>query len=183
MKQQLESFLYPGLIGRVEYLSTGYRYLPDKKGQCYIMVDKNEVFKMNDGNSIIKWYKTEQEIKNDLEVKVSVNQEDIEDVRKGSGGMIPEERLVVIAKNRKISICAKEIMSAQTMLGKSDFYTAASNFLSASIEDCLESRDILMNIFALVDRRVGKKRLIRMKENMKLKHPAVQYFYELRMGK
>jgi hypothetical protein len=112
-----------------------------------------------------------------------VSEEDIESARKGSGGIIPEERLAVIARNRKISICAKEMMSAQAILSKSNFYTRANNFLSGSIEDCLESRDILMNIFALVDRRVGKKRLLNMKEKMKTKHPIVQYFYELRMGK
>lgn len=181
MKQQLDSFLCPALIGRVEYRSSSYRYLPDKIGQCYITVDKKEIFNMNDKNSMIRWYQTEQEIKNDLETKVSVSEEDLEDVRKGSGGKIPEERLAVIAKNRKISVYAKEIMSAQTILSKSDFYNCANNFLSGSIEDCLESGDILMNIFALVDRRVGKKRLLNMKEKMKSKHPIVQYFYELRL--
>lgn len=183
MKQQLEGFLFPGLAGRVEYRSASYRYLPDRAGQCYITVDKREVFNMNDRTGMIRWYQTEQEIKNDLDAEISVSEEDIEEVRKGSGGTIPEERLAVIAKNRKMSDCAKEIMSAQGILSKSDFYTAANNFLSGSIEDCLESRDILMNIFALVDRRVGKKRLLNMSEKMKTKHPVVQYFYELRMGK
>lgn len=183
MKQQLESFLCPELIGRVEYCFTSYRYLPDKIGQCYITVDKKEVFNMNDKTSIILWYQTEQEIKNDLDIKISVSAEDIEGARRSSGGMIPEGRLEVIAKNRKISVCAKEIMSAQAILSKSNFYAAANNFLSGSIEDCLESKDILTNIFALVDRRVGKKRLLNMKEKMKTKHPIVQYFYELRMGK
>lgn len=183
MKQKLESFICPGLVGRVEYRSSSYRYLPDKTGQCYITVDKKEVFNMNDRTNMIKWYQTEQEIKNDLDVKITVSEEDIEEVRKGSGGTIPEERLAVIAKNRKISACAKEILSAQGILSKSDFYTSANNFLSGSIEDCLESKDILMNIFAMVDRRVGKKRLLNMREKMKTKHPVVQYFYELRMGK
>jgi hypothetical protein len=36
LKQQLESFLCPALDGRLEYRATGYRYLPDKAGLCYI---------------------------------------------------------------------------------------------------------------------------------------------------
>lgn len=40
LKQQLESFLSPALVGRVEYRATSYRYSPDKSGNCYITVDK-----------------------------------------------------------------------------------------------------------------------------------------------
>ncbi|HYE09093.1 MAG TPA: hypothetical protein VEF53_02825, partial [Patescibacteria group bacterium] len=57
-----------------------------------------------------------------------------------------------------------------------------NKFLSISIEESIESKDILLNIFALVDRRIGKKRLLSMTEKMKLKHPIVQYFYELRLS-
>lgn len=71
-------------------------------------------------------------------------------------------------------------MSAQTSLSKSNFIVIATKYLSISIEESLESDDILLNILALVDRRVGKKRILNMSEKMKLKHPIVQYFYELR---
>lgn len=33
-----------------------------------------------------------------------------------------------------------------------------------------------------VDRRVGKKRILNMAEKMKLKHPILQFFYELRLS-
>lgn len=180
MKQNLESFLSPVLVGKVEYRATGYRYLLDKSGRCYITVEKMEVFNMCDETTQVRWYQTEQEIKNDPDIHIPVNQEDIEMVRKDTAGTIPEERLVVIARNRKLTIYAKELISAQTALYKSDFYAVANTFLSDSIENSLESKDILLNVFALVDRRVGKKRLLTMEEKMKLKHPIVQYFYELR---
>lgn len=182
MKQQLESFLAPALAGRVEYRATSYRYAPDKSGRCYITVDKREVFNMCDISTMIKWYSTEQEIKNDLDTEIQITEEDIDRVRRDSTGAIPEERLAVIARNRKISEYAKEIMASQAVLSKSDFYDAANRFLSGSIEECLNSKEILFNIFAIVDRRVGKKRLVNMKEKMKTKHPIVQYFYELRLG-
>jgi len=180
MKQHLESFLCPVLVGRVEYRATSYRYIPDKAGNCYITVDKKEVFNMNDATTKIRWYQTEQEIKNDPDVIIPVSEEDIEIVRKDISGIVPEERLVVIARNRKISVYAKEMLVAQVALSKSDFYASANTFLSDSIEKSLESKDILLNIFGLVDRRIGKKRLLDMREKMKLKHPIVQYFYELR---
>lgn len=180
MKQNLESFLCPALVGRVEYRATGYRYLPDKVGRCYITVDKREVFQMNDLSTGIRWYQTEQEIKIDLEYRISVTQEEIETVRKDTSGKVPEDRMIVIARNRKLSMISKDILEAQAVLSKSDFYSITNNFLSISIEDSLESKDILLNIFALLDRRVGKKRLQNLGEKMKLKHPIVQFFYELR---
>lgn len=74
------------------------------------------------------------------------------------------------------------MLSAQSALSKSNFNVVANRFLTISIEESLESNDILLNILALVYRRVGKKRLLNMAEKMKLKHPIVQYFYELRLS-
>lgn len=180
LKQQLESFLSPALVGRVEYRATGYRYLPDKVGLCYISVDKKDVLRMNDKASPIRWYQTELEIKNDPDIQIPISDEEMEAVRKDTQGNVPEDRLKVIARNRKITGYAKELMSAQASLSKSNFVALANQFLSTSIEENIESKDILLNILALVDRRVGKKRILNMSEKMKLKHPVVQYFYELR---
>src|SRR5690554_4455300 len=167
LKQILESFLSPALLGRVEYRSTSYRYLPDKAGHCYIAVDKKNVLNMMDKTTLIRWYQSEQEIKNDPNIHIPINDEEIEAVRNDTKGVIPEDRLIVIARGRKLSENAKEILLAQSALSKSNFIVVANKFLSTSIEDCLESNDILLNILALVDRRVGKKRLINMTEKMK----------------
>jgi len=182
VKQNLESFLCPALYGRVEYLATSYRYLPDKAGICYIAVDKKKVLNMSDRTTTIRWYQTEQEIKNDPDIEIPINNEEIEAVRKDTEGKVPEDRLQVIVRSRKISEYAKELLSAQSALSKSNFIVIANKFLSISIEESLEGNDILLNILALVDRRVGKKRMLNMAEKMKLKHPVVQYFYELRLS-
>jgi len=182
MKQLLESFLCPALFGRVEYSATSYRYLPDKVGLCYITVNKKNVFNMNEVTTFIRWYQTEQEIKNDSDIQIPINHEETEAVRRDTNGTVPEDRLIVIARNRKISEYAKELLSAQSVLSKSNFTVVANKFLSISIKESIESNEILLNILALVDRRVGKKRLLSMTENMKLKHPIVQYFYELRLS-
>ncbi|MFC5451145.1 SF0329 family protein [Paenibacillus aestuarii] len=179
LKQQLESFLSPALYGRVEYLSSSYRYLPDKAGICYIAVDKKNVLNMSD--TLIKWYQTELEIKNDADIQIPISNEEIEAVRKDTKGNVPEDRLKVIARSRKISEYSKELLSAQSSLSKSNFIVVANKFLSIPIEESIESNDILLNILALIDRRVGKKRILNMTEKMKLKHPIVQYFFELRL--
>ena len=182
LKQQLESFINPALLGIVEYRPSGYRYLPDKSTHCYITVNKKEIFNMNDGTTMIHWYQTEQEIKNDTSIEMKVTPEEIESVRKESGDKIPEERLIIIAKSRKLAMYAKELMIAQTKLYKTDFQKVAVVFLADPIEINLKSDDIILNILAIIDRRVGKKRLQAMKSEMQMKHPIVKYFYELRMG-
>lgn len=183
LKQNLESFLSPALQGRVEYRATSYRYLPDKAGSCYIAVDKKNVFNMSDRTTLIKWYQTELEIKNDSGIQIPISNEEIEVLRKETKGLVPEDRLLVIARSRKLSELAKELLSAQSSLSKSNFIVVANKFLSTPLEESLESNDILMNILALVDRRLGKKRILNMAEKIKLKHPIVQYFYAIRLSK
>lgn len=180
MKQQLESFLYPAFVGRVEYISTSYRYTPEKAGHCYLTVDKKKVFNMKDKTTRIRWFQSEQEIKGDPSINLPLSPDEIEAVRKAMGDKVPEERLIVIAKDRKLMAYAKEMIAVQTVLSKADFNAIANTFLTQSIDDSLASKDILLNVLALVDRRVGKKRILDMDKKMKLKHPIVRYFYELR---
>ncbi|WP_151736777.1 SF0329 family protein [Paenibacillus tengchongensis] len=182
LKQQLESFLSPALNGRVEYRAPAYRYSPDKSGTCYISVDKKNILNMNDKSTFIRWYQTELEIKNDPDIQIPVSSDDIEAVRQANKGTVPEDRLIIMARNRLSTEHAKELLSAQAALTKSNFNVVANKFLTTPIEESLESSDILLNILALVDKRVGKKRILGMREKMRMKHPAVQYFYELRRG-
>lgn len=183
LKQQLEEFLSPSLSERVKYNATSYRYLPDKSGTCYLVVDKKNILNFNDTANIMKWYQTEQDVKSDLDIQIPISNEEIEVIRKDTNGSVPEDRLVIIAKGRKLSKLAKDLLVAQSVLSKSNFTAVATKFLSTSIEDSLESDHILLNVLALIDRRVGKKRIQNMADTIKLKHPIVQYFYELRLGK
>lgn len=182
LKQQLESFLSPALAGRVEYRAPAYRYLPDKSGTCYISVDKKNVLNMSDKTNGIRWYQSELEIKNDPNIHIPISNDDIEAVRKETKGTVPEDRLIVIARNRKSTELAKELMAAQAALTKSNFSVAAGKFLTTPIEQSLESDEIIMNVLALLDKRVGKKRIQSLSGKMTLKHPIVQYFYGLRRG-
>jgi len=180
LKQKLEDLLSPGLVGKVEYRASGYRYTPDKSSQCYIVVDKLEVFNRKEDTTTICWYQTEQEVKNDPDLNLVVTSLDIEKVRQESGDKIPKERLLGIAKKRKTAQYSKDILKSQTQLYKSDFKKVAMTYLADPVEKSLESEDILLNVLALIDRRIGKKRLIAMETEMQMKHPVVRYFYDLR---
>ena len=179
LKQQMESFLAESLQGRVEYTSSSYRYTKDKPGQCYLKVDKKEVFQMINIIEEIVWYKTEQECKKGHKLNYQVSETEIQSLHEQKP-MIPFERLPLMIKEQKMNECAKKIIEAQSKLLKSDFFAKATEFLGTSIDASINSEDILLNVFALIDRRIGKSKLRKIKSDIELKHSVVQYFYNLR---
>lgn len=66
-----------------------------------------------------------------------------------------------------------------------DFLCAATNYLQLPIKDALDSEDYLIKVFAIMDKRVGKRTLEKIKAEEKYKsYPDwVQQFYELRLTK
>ncbi len=120
---------------------------------------------------------------NDPDIHIPITSSDIEVVRQTKKGPVPEDRLIVMARSRKSTEHAKELMSAQAALSKSNFIVVANKILTTPIEESLESDEIVLNILALVDRRVGKKRILGMAEKMEVKHPVVRWFYEFRWGR
>lgn len=61
------------------------------------------------------------------------------------------------------------------------FYQAFAEFDNQSIEESLASENFLVRIMALLDRRVGKRRLRAMQKAMQTEAPILQYFFKLRL--
>lgn len=180
LKKQLEEFLNPALEGRVTYSQSGYQYTGDKKNQNHILVDKLEVLNTREQRANIIWYENEMAIKKDPGFRVYIDETAV-DVLREQNKNIPEDRLRIIAEKNKENEVAKLIYKGQQDLFKSDFRTVAAYYLTSSVNECLASDDILLNIFAIMDRRVGKNRLKKMSKEMWSKHACVNYFYELRL--
>lgn len=60
------------------------------------------------------------------------------------------------------------------------FYCAFREFDNQSIEESLVSEDMLVRIFALLDRRVGKRRLRAMKAGIESECQTIRCFYAIR---
>lgn len=60
------------------------------------------------------------------------------------------------------------------------FYSAFYEFDNQSIEKSLCSENALVRIFALLDRRTGKRRLLSMKENIENEGEVIQKFFKIR---
>lgn len=60
------------------------------------------------------------------------------------------------------------------------FYRAFNEFDNQSIEENLKSEDLIVRVFAILDRRIGKRRLIAMKDGISEEPEVFQLFYEIR---
>jgi len=62
------------------------------------------------------------------------------------------------------------------------FYRAFDEFDNQSIEKSLCSENLLVRIFAVLDRRVGKRKLISMKESIENEPDSIKEFFAIRMN-
>lgn len=67
------------------------------------------------------------------------------------------------------------------MFDQYTFYDSFPEFDNQSIEKSLESDDLLVRIFAVLDRRVGKRRLLSMRESASSSSEIFQRFLALRL--
>lgn len=61
------------------------------------------------------------------------------------------------------------------------FYNAFAEFDNQDIEASLKSDDLIVRIFAVLDRRIGKRRLALMKETITSEPETFQEFYAIRV--
>ncbi len=61
------------------------------------------------------------------------------------------------------------------------FYQAFDEFDNQSIDKSLISDNLIVRIFAVLDRRIGKRRLISMRDLMEEQPPVLQEVYAIRM--
>jgi len=63
----------------------------------------------------------------------------------------------------------------------SSFYGAFYEYHNSSIDKSLESLDPLVRLFAIVDRRVGKRRLEKIQQEVEKQPEWLQAFFKLRL--
>jgi hypothetical protein len=61
-----------------------------------------------------------------------------------------------------------------------EFIETVHNYFNSSIEECLKTQNPLVKILVILDRRIGKRTLLNMKESIEKEERMVKYFYELR---
>ena len=68
------------------------------------------------------------------------------------------------------------------VFSEKSFYSAFHEFDNQSIEDSLNSENLIVQIFAIIDRRVGKRRLINLYDTITPKDEIFNLFYSIRIN-
>ncbi|MBU3110182.1 SF0329 family protein [Clostridium lacusfryxellense] len=158
VKKNLESFICDSLKNRVDFFVVNYKKALDGLGRAYITVDKREVLNM--------CTYTAESRQNTIYDKLR----------------FPDENYRVddYDTNRRISDEAHELTKNEGVFGQYDFFDALEVYFSSSIDESLNADNMLIKIFALLDKRTGKRTLEKLKDKMKNDVDIVDYFYRLR---
>lgn len=142
IRKKIENeYLAESLRGHIQYYVTTYSKSPDHNGRASIRYDGKEIIKGS-------YWINNQKIDSFLESKKS---EKDPNVRKPFVDYIPYVSEVDTVDDTAIKL---------GIFDQTSFYQAFSIFDNQSIEDSLKSDNLIIKIFAILDRRVGKRRLI-----------------------
>ena len=149
-----QDYLCPALRGHIQYFATSYSKSADHEGRAAIRLDGVEVLRSN-------YYAYEQNYWNRYQ---ALRREGI-----GQDDRTAPFRL------------AHEGTLNDGCFDNGFFYEAFHEFDNQSIEKSLVSKNPLVRILALLDRRLGKRRLLALEESMEQELDWVRAFYVIRM--
>lgn len=157
-KKRLMSLLCESLHSRVDFHVINYRKAHDQLGRAVITVDKVELLSMCTITAEREEYYRERDIRNQLNDFSYDN----------------------VFNNRAIQERAQEQLKNEGIYAQYDFFTALEEYFNSPIEVSLKSNDLLLKVLCILDRRVGKRTLCKMKESISEENKLVQDFYKLR---
>ncbi|WP_154992230.1 SF0329 family protein [Priestia megaterium] len=157
-KKRLMSFMCESLHSRVDFQVINYRKAHDQLGRAVITVDKVEMLNMCTITAEKEEYYRERDIRIQLDDFTYDN----------------------VFNNRAIQEQAQEQLKTEGIYAQYDFFSALEEYFNSPIELSLKSNDMLIKILCMLDRRVGKRTLRKMKEFILEESTFVKDFYKLR---
>lgn len=166
-KKKLEQELIcDKLKGRVKYFITKYKNSHDESGRFAILIDDKEVIK---GNEFL-YYQKYIDIENKLKEENSIPK------RKWNGKYLENEEINEIYEKR-----IEKLMEHNGEISLWQFNKAIEEYLNQSIEKSIKSDNPFIRMFAILDRRVGKRTLNKLKDNINKETKWLHQFYLLRL--
>ncbi len=156
IRNKLENdYLCPALRGHIQYFATSYSKSADHEGRAAIRVDGVEVLRSN-------YYTYFENVWTKFHHLRSTTLKDHDSAKE--------------AINQ-----AHAYALEQGTFDQKVFYEAFGIFDNQSIEKSLVSENPLVRIFALLDRRLGKRRLLALEDSMEQELDWVRAFYVIRL--
>lgn len=168
LKKELEEkFLCESLRGRVHYFLTHYHDAHDDYGRFCVRVDKNEYAKANPFAYYVKgYYKLECRTKGELDVP--------DREWTGDGYLYNEENEAIEDKIIEMSINNGDFDIC-------DVTEAIREYKGLPIEKSIASENPIIRMFAIMDRRIGKRTLKKLADQVDIQPNWLQFFYKLRL--
>ena len=148
-KKKVEAFFCNSIKGRVELRSTHYRGAHDEEGRGYITYDKTEIWSM----CTLSFY--------------SIEYERIDDI-------VAREGITPCEAQKK----AHDELAAEGTFNQYSYYASLDEYCNNSIEASLDSENLLIRCLAMLDYRLGKRRLRTL--DFSLESEKVKEFYQIR---
>jgi len=159
LKKSVESLFAEKVRGRVELRAVGYHHAHDGDGRGYITIDGEEVWSFC---SFVAW-KAQWELTR--------------------GAKLTDELYTILAKEggvaRGLDRLANEKRIAGGVLKNSEYFGFLHDYLSMSHLEALESNNILFLALAILDRRLGKRRIPDLGDRYQA-HPLLKRLYAFR---
>ncbi len=154
IRSKLENeYLAESLRGHIQYYATSYSKCPDHEGRAAVLYDGEEILKSNYFDMMWAWYDAERKIRNEN----------------------PE------MSHREVWLKSKLDILKDGCFDQRKFYAAFAEFDNQSVEDSLDSENALVRMFAVLDRRVGKRRLVRLADRIADEPEWLRTFYLIRL--
>lgn len=164
-KRLEQDLLCEKLRGRVQYFRTIYHGAPDRYGRFAVRVDGEEIFQANpynEGNySKIAW-----NIKQDRGIPS----------REWTG-----KEMLYDAVNSSAEDEAQRISVNEGIVDSFDIPFAIKKYLNQDIRESIADEDPLVRMFAIFDRRIGKRTLYEIAETVTNQPEWLREFYRLRL--
>ena len=140
------------LKGRIQYFQTRYRGAHDQTSRIAIRLDGKEIFQSDYPNWMTRKYVVLSELRDNA------------------------------AGNERHSLLhEKANYIASTQGGSYSFYDSFYNYYNSSIDKSIESPDAMVRLFAILDKRLGKRRLEKLLPEIERQPEWIQVFFKLRI--
>lgn len=147
-----KDYLASSLRGHITYFATSYSRCPDHEGRAAVLYNGNEILKSNYYEHMISQNIQWNNIKDD------------------------ESDIYSSEKWRK----AFDLALNEGTFDQTYFYMAFNEFDNQDIQQSLISENPIVRLFAILDRRIGKRTLIKLKDQIDNELDWLKPFYLLR---
>ena len=164
LKKQMNDLLCDSLKGKISYFYTSYHEVHNAYGRATIQYEKKEIVAFS-------WDRQYEQVQDIKEQYKKMN--NVPSMLVDYEGSLNAYKVANIA-------ATKEKWMPNCTLCETDFLNSLTIYLKTDIATSLNSDNYLLRVFAYMDRRVGKRTLIKIKDDVEKLPDWVKQFYQIR---